>query len=443
MRSSFRNLKVAVRHLLRSPGFAITAVLMLMFGIGATTAIFSIVEGVLLRPLPYPDSTRLVALGDILQGSTWEQPAVTAPEVRDYMRDTHSFTHLGGYQQLDFELSGVSNPVVVHAARMSGEVFSALETSPLLGRVFTQREDEEKQQLAVLSYGMWRNRFGGDSHILGTTILLDRKPYLVIGVMPRGFEFPLVPGHLNQSALWVPLSLTPAEVTTGASNWNFEMVGRLKPEATVAQAQGDAERVAQSTMQAFPSYMHNLHIRADMEPLEQATVEQARPLIRMLFLAVTVVLLIVCANLAGLLLVRAMRRRREIAVRMALGAHARTLLGQALLESLVLSVTGGVLGLALAAVAVRTGVSLLPDNQLHEGRIDAAFPLPRMANAFGTSGRQRNTALFSTIKTRGIFQGRLARSSAESRMPVPSETSNSHILSGYFCAMTARSAASS
>jgi predicted permease len=361
MLSLVRDLKLAVRHLLRSPGFAITAVLMLMFGIGATTAIFSIVEGVLLRPLPYPDSTRLVALGDILEGSTWEKPAVTAPEVRDYMRDTHSFTHLGAYQQTDFDLSGVTSPVVVHAARMSGDLFAALGVSPLMGRVFTQREDEENQHLVVLSYGLWRNRFHGDRNILWTKILLDRKPYVVIGVMPRDFEFPLMPGHLNQSVLWVPLSLTSGEATTGASTWNFEMVGRLKSGTAPGEALSDAERVAQNTMRAFPSYMHNLRIRPRLEPLEEATVEQARPLIRVLFLAVTVVFLIVCANLAGFLLVRAMRRRREIAVRLALGAAATTLLRQALLESLVLSVTGGVLGLSLAALTVRAGVSLLPE----------------------------------------------------------------------------------
>lgn len=142
---------------------------------------------------------------------------MTAAEVHDYMRDTHSFAYLGAYQQTDFELSGVSDPVVVHGARMSGDAFSALESAPLLGRIFTQREDEERQQMVVLGYGMWRRRFHGDTNILGTEILLDRKQYIVIGVMPRGFEFPLMPVHLSHSDLWVPLSLTPEELTTGIS----------------------------------------------------------------------------------------------------------------------------------------------------------------------------------------------------------------------------------
>ncbi len=375
MPSFLCDLKIAVRHLLQSSGFAITAVLMLAFGIGATTAIFSIVEGVLLRPLSYPDSQRLIALGDILQGSTWEQPAVTAAEVRAYMSDTHSFAHLGAYQQTDFELSGVSDPVVVHAARMSGDAFSALGAAPLLGRVFTQHEDEERQQMVVLGYGMWRSRFHGDTNILGTKILLDRKQYIVIGVMPRDFEFPLMPGHLNHSDLWVPLSLTPEELTTGVSTWNFQMVGRLKPEAAVGQALSDAGHVAEQTMRTFPGYMHNLHIRPEVKPLEEATVEQARPLVRMLFLAVVVVLLIACANLAGLLLVRAVRRRSEIAVRMALGARAGTLLRQAILESLVLSVTGGVAGLGLAAGAVRLGVSLLPETLPRVSEVGLDWPV--------------------------------------------------------------------
>ncbi len=194
--------------------------------------------------------------------------------------------------------------------------------------------------------------------------ILDRAwppLYIVIGVMPRGFEFPLMPGHLNHSDLWAPLSLRPEELTTGISTWNFQMVGRLKPEAAVGQALSDAGHVAEQTMRTFPGYMHNLHIRPEVKPLEDATVEQARPLVRMLFLAVVVVLLIACANLAGLLLVRAIHRRREIAVRMALGARAGTLLRQAMLESLVLSVTGGVLGLGMAAATVRLGVSLLPE----------------------------------------------------------------------------------
>src|SRR5205814_2471907 len=260
-----------------------------------------------------------------------------------------------------YELSGIGEPAQVNAARLSGGVLPALGVAPLMGRFFTQQEDDGKELVTVVSCGLWQNRLHGDVHVLGSKILLDRKPYIVIGVMPRDFEFPLVSGHLNNSELWVPMSFTQQELTTGAASWNYNMVGRLKVGITPAQAQSDAERVAQETMRSYPAFMSSLHIKAVVRSLHEETVEQARQLVRTLFLATMVVLLIACANLAGLLLVRAIRRRREVAVRMALGAPASTLLREAVLESLVLSVTGGVLGLGVAAIALRVGVSLLPE----------------------------------------------------------------------------------
>lgn len=365
MRSLLRDLRIAVRHLMKSPGFAATAVLMLAFGIGAATAIFSVVEGVLLRPLPFPDSDRLVVLSDTIQGAEingQNEAGVTAPDIRNYTRDTHSFTSLGGYQRTGYELSGRGEPAQVSAARMTAGVFPALGVQPLLGRVFTEQEDEQKQQVAVLSYATWQSRFHGDPKITGEKILLDRKPYLVIGVMPRGFEFPLDPGRLNRRELWVPMSFAAEELSGGSqANWSYQMVGRLKPGVTPAQARDDAERVAQETMRNYPAFMASLHIRPIIRSLRDETIGDARPLVRTLFLAVMVVLLIACANLAGLLLVRAIRRRREIAVRLALGAQAGALLRQALIESLALSISGGLLGLALAAAAVRLGVNLLPE----------------------------------------------------------------------------------
>jgi predicted permease len=361
----FHDLRIAVRHLLKSPGFTATAVLMLALGVGATTAIFSIVEGVLLRPLPFPNSERLVQIGDILQGADVGgngEAGVTAPDIQAYTRDTHSFESLGGYIQTGYELSGIGNPAQVNAARLSSGVLPALQVAPLIGRFFTQQEDENKVQVAVLSYSLWQDRLHGDPRVLGTKILLDRKPYEVIGVMPRNFEFPLAPGHMNSSELWIPMSFGQQELGPGgASGWNFNMVGRLKPGITAAQAEGDAQRVAEETMRSYPPFMSSLHIHAVVRSLHEETVEQARQLVRTLFLAIVVVLLIACANLAGLLLVRAIRRRREIAMRLALGARATVLLRQTILESLVLSVTGGLLGLALAAIALRVGVAWLPE----------------------------------------------------------------------------------
>lgn len=361
----FHDLRIAVRHLRKSPGFTATALLMLALGVGATTAIFSIVEGVLLRPLPFPNSERLVQIGDILQGVDVGgngEAGVTAPDVQAYTRGTHSFENLGGYAPSGYELSGIGDPAQVTAARMTSGVFPTLEVAPLLGRFFTRQEDEQNQPVAVVSYSLWKNRLHGNPDVLGTKILLDRKPYEVIGVMPRNFEFPLISGHLNSIELWIPMSFQPQELEGGgASNFSFRMVGRLKPGITVQQSEGDAGRVAEETMRNYPASMASLKIRAVVRSLHEETIAEARQLVRTLFMAIVVVFLIACANLAGLLLVRAIRRRREIAVRQALGARSGVLLRQAVLESLVLSVSGGVLGLGLASIGLRLGVSRLPE----------------------------------------------------------------------------------
>ncbi len=321
-------LRYALRRLHQAPGFTLTAVLTLALGIGATTAIFSIVNGVLLRPLPFADPDRLVLLGDHVANTNWGDDGgfvpVTGPEILAYAQDTYAFASTGGYGYNAYELSGRGEPVQVHGARMSASAFSTLAVAPLLGRTFTKEEDEQRQAVTLLSYQTWMDRFGGDPHILGTKILLDRKPYVVIGVMPQSFEFPLVPGHLNRSELWVPMSLTAAELTHYTS-WQYGMVARLKPGVTAAQAQDDAERVAQQIMRSFPAKFASLHFNALVRSLQQATVVQARSLLWTLFLAVAVVLLICCANLAGLLLVRAIRQQREVAVRLALGAPFGTL----------------------------------------------------------------------------------------------------------------------
>ena len=363
MNNFWLDIRYALRQLRKSPGFTLTAVLTLAFGIGATTAIFSIVEGVLLRPLPFAEPDRLVVLGDDIDGVDFGggAPGTTAPSIAKYASGTISFTGTGAYQQTGYELSGAGQPDMINATRLTAGVFSVLGVSPQLGRFFTQQEDDSSQRVAVISYQMWHSRFHGDAHVLGQKILLDRKPYEIIGVMPRSFEFPLVPGQLNRSELWVPTSLTQGEIAAGTGSWNFAMVGRLKPGVTTAQAKQDMDRVAKEIMRGFPPDLASIRIHGDAQPLADATVAQSRPLVRTLFLAVAVVLFIACANLAGLLLVRVIRRRREISVRLALGASGAAILRQSLVESLILSVAGGLLGLALAAVALRMGVSFLPE----------------------------------------------------------------------------------
>ena len=382
MRRLLREIRFALRQLRKSPGFTLTAVLTLAFGIGATTAIFSIVEGVLLRPLPFADPAGLLALGDRLEGVEYglDAPGVTAPGVRTYIRDTHAFVSMGAYTPASYELSAAGDPAQINAARLTAGMIPTLGVSPLMGRTFTAQEDEGGQQVAILSYDTWRSRFHGETHILGQKILLDRKPYEIIGVMPRDFEFPLVPGHLNRSELWVPMTFTQAELIQGAGAWAYYLVGRVKPGVTPLQAQDDAVAASQEIMRNFPPALSNRRIHPAVVPLDEATVAQARPLIRTLFFAVSVVLFIACANLAGLLLVRVIRRRREISVRLALGASGAQVLRQSIVESLVLSVSGGLIGLALAAVALRVGVSLLPETlpRIHSIGVDwkvAAFAL--------------------------------------------------------------------
>lgn len=353
---------------------------MLALGIGATTAIFSVVEGVLLRPLPFPQPGRLVALNDVLEGpgitGNGEQGA-TAPDVVNYIRDTHSFDGLGAYQPTVYELTGIGEPATVDGARMSSGVFDALGVAPLMGRWFTSAEDRQKQAVAVLSYSAWHDRMSADPHIVGRKILLNRNPYTIIGVMPRNFEFPLVPGHLHQSELWVPLRLSDYELTTLAGYWQFSMAGRLKPGATPEQAASDAAVVAAQTVREHAVAMGGYKMHPVVRSLQEETVESARPLLRVLFLAVMVVLLIACGNFAGLLLVRALRRQQETAVRLALGASASTLVGHALMESLILSLTGGAMGVILAAVSLRWAVKMLPEDlpRIGDIRLDARIVL--------------------------------------------------------------------
>ena len=364
MSSFSRDMRYAVRQLRMLPGFTVTAVLTLAFGIGATTAIFSIVEGVLLRPLPFLEPASLVTMGDKLEGVAYDEgeaPGVTAPGIVTYQRETHAFSSVGGYQSSNYELSGLGEPSQINAARLTASIFPVLGVSPLIGRTFTPQEDESGQQVVLLSYETWQSRYHGDPRILGQKVLLDRKPYEIIGVMPRSFEFPLTPGQLNRSELWVPMSLTQTELVQGAGAWSYSLVGRLKPGVTPMQAQQDAEAAAQEIMRNFPPALASRKIHPFAQRLDEVTVFQARTSVRMLFFAVVVVLFIACANLAGLLLVRVIRRRREISVRLALGASPAAILRQSLIETMLLSVAGGLLGLVLAFVALRVGVSFLPE----------------------------------------------------------------------------------
>jgi predicted permease len=361
MRKLVDDLRFALRQSRKAPGFTFTVVLTLALGIGVTTAIFSLVEGILLRPLPFKDPDRLVVLGDHIGGGP--NTPVTAREIATYSTATSAFSSLGAYIGASYEVSGGATPETVRAARLTAGVFPTLGSSPVLGRFFTQEEEDAHQPLAVISYALWLDRYERDSHVLGSSIVLDRKPYTIIGVMPRGFEFPLQPGRLDQAELWVPMSLTEHELSDEAAGfWGYHMVARLKESVAVSQAAQDANRVSKQIMRAFPPSMSALRIQGDVKLLRESLVEDTRPLLRTLLFAVSIIVLIACVNVAGLLLVRAIRARREYAVRLALGARSGTITRQSVLEGLLLSVTGGLLGLALAAILIRTTLRILPES---------------------------------------------------------------------------------
>ena len=361
MHALTQNLQFTFRQLRRTYAFTLTVVLTLALGIGATTAMFSLVEGILLRPLPFQDANRLVLLGDHLGGRPGM--SVRAREIATYTGVTQAFSSLGGFITTSFELSGGAQPEQINAARMNSGMFSTLGVQPILGRVFTPEEEDARQPVAVISYTLWTDRYHRDPRVLGISIVLDRKPYSVIGVMPRGFEFPLQLGSLDQAQLWVPLSLSPDELSDQHSGfWGYRMIARLKDGVSLPQAVQDADRVAHEIMRDFPASMSAIHIQGDARPLRESVVADVRPVLQTLFLAVAIVLLIACVNVSGLLLVRAIRQRREYAVRVAIGASASRIIRESLVEGLLLSTAGGLLGLAFAAIAIRSTLHLMPDS---------------------------------------------------------------------------------
>jgi predicted permease len=390
-----QELRFAFRQLTKAPGFSFTIVLMLALGIGATTAIFSLIEGILLRPLPFSNAERLVLVGDHLGNNPGI--GVTAREIATYRSATRAFSSIGGFQNARYELSGGATPEVVQATRINAGVFPTLGVQPILGRVFTGAEEDAHAPFAVIGYGLWLTRFHRDPRVVGSPVVLDRRTYTIIGVMPRGFEFPL-----DEAQLWVPLSLTPDELSEQSEGfWGYHLVARLRPGVSMGQAAQDTDRVARQIMRDFPPAMSALHISGDVRTLRDDAVSDARPLLRTLFLAVSVVLLIACVNVATLLLVRAIRRRREVAVRLALGARTRVIVREALMEGLLLSLAGGLLGLAAAAAAIRIAVHILPDSmpRIDSIRMDPAIAAFALVLALATGALCSLAPAFAALRT--------------------------------------------
>ncbi|MBV8630249.1 MAG: ABC transporter permease [Silvibacterium sp.] len=377
------DLRFAWRQLKKSPGFSLTAILTLALGIGGVTAVFSLVEAVLLRPLPYRDPGRLIILHESIEHLLEGDANLSAPDVLTFERENRVFTGVGGFIGADYEASGAGAPFRARAERVTAPVFPVLAVEPLLGRTFTQQEDDGFAAVTVISYGLWQERYQGDRNVLGKIIDLDRRPYAIIGVMPPDFQTPLGLGGLAARDLWVPMSFTPSERQREADNFDYGAVARLKPAVTPAQAQQDIDRVTAIIQARIPG----ARLKVSMRSLKEETVRQGRPILRVLLAAVALILLIACANLANLQLVRAAGRRREFGVRLALGAARQMMLRQALVESLLLSSLGGLVGLAIAFVLVRTGSSVLVDVVPRLGDATVSWPVILLAVALtGATG---------------------------------------------------------
>lgn len=370
------DIRYALRQLRRSTGFTLIAVLTLAIAIGGVTAVFSIVEAVLLRPLPFQDSDRLVRLHEgIAHNFDGDLPA---PDVIQFAHENRTFSAVGGFVSAEYEFTGAGEPFHARAERVTAPLFALLGVSPMMGRNFTQAEDDKAAPVAIISYSLWRERFHSDEGVVGRTIDLDRRPYTIIGVMPRNFEFPLDPGRLSHRDLWVPMSFTPDERQDETDNFQYGAIARLKPGATLAQAQSDLARLVAAVQARIPTEL-GIQLTSRVAFLKDETVQSTRPLLRILMCAVLLVLSIACANMANLLLVRSAGRRREFGMRLALGAAKRVLLRQLLMESLLLTAMGGLIGILIAAVVVHLSTVLLPSSLPRLAEITLNWPVLLLA----------------------------------------------------------------
>jgi predicted permease len=345
----FRELSLSLRALRRAPGFAASALLTLAFGIGATTAIFTVLYGVLLRPLPYEDPARLVVL--LHEG----QFAVSPPDFLAYQRESRSYTSVAAAQVSGATLTGAGDPLRVDGLAVTANMFAALGVPAALGRTFAPGEGQPgRNRVVVLSDALWRERFGAARDIIGRVVTLDGGPYTVIGVMPPEFRF--APFWATGAKLWRPLTLTAR--LNDRFGRSLRVFARLKPGISIDTAQAEASAIAARLAAAFPD--SNEKLGMGVVPLHEKVTSGIRPTLILLVGMAALVLLIACVNVASLLLVRGTVRQKELAVRTALGAGRRQLVAQMLLETLLLGTGGGVLGLIFAAWSIAALVSLLP-----------------------------------------------------------------------------------
>jgi len=356
--------KFALRHLLKSPGFTSIAILIMALGIGANTAIFSVVHAVLLEPLPFHDPDRLVQIWHVPPQSSFPgmtRFAVSAANFLDWQKQNDVFTEMALASGGGFDITGQGKPETIRAATVTSNFFSALGVRPIYGRVFLSQEDQPgHNQEIILTYKLWQSRFGSDPNIVGKSVTLDGTPYNIVGVMGPKMTRP------DFAQAWIPLGLT-AEQAAVRGEHHYFTIARLKPGVTVAQAQAEMNTISQRLEQAYPA--DDKGWGATVVSMRDELVGDVRPALLMMLGAVAFVLLIACANVANLIFARAFGRRKEIAIRSALGATRSRIVQPLLTESVIVSLCGGALGLVLARFGIELLLKFFADKMPRMGEI--------------------------------------------------------------------------
>jgi predicted permease len=389
-----KDIRFALRQLLKQPAFTAIAVVTIALAIGATTAVLSLVNGLLVRPLPYREPQQLVLLLQHFKSQNLERIPVSPPEFKDYETRARSFEKLGAFGYTSFNLAAEDRPERIAGAAVTAGVLPLLGVSPIKGRFF---EPEEctlgRDDVVIISARLWQRRFNNDPQIIGTKLLLNGKSFTVVGVMPASFDFPLQLFNLGnggqfggRAEIWKPLAFTDDQMKARFSR-SFTIVGRLAPGTSVAQAQAEIETINAQMRREHPdNYMQDGGFGGDVLSLHDLAVAGMRPALLILLGAVFLVLLIACANLTTMLLARAAAREHEIAIRVALGASRLRLLKQVFSESVLLALIGGVAGVVLALWGVKLlktiGAQTVP--RLHEVNIDLVVLAVTLAICVGT-----------------------------------------------------------